>query len=339
MRWSLDEAREREPSLRLAAALFRFFEVSGRPREGIQWIEWALAVDGEASSGAIADALFGLAMLRFDQADLVPAREAIEECVRLRRDVDDLAGVARALNLYSLVLHYLGDVDRAYEVQEESLAHSRELSLDASVNQGIFHLGMLATARGDFDLAAKHLEDSAARWRAAGNRLAAVGAVLNLCDVERVRGNLDRASRLIDECLEVGRSLDAKALVASSCTFKGYALGVSGDSAGARRFFEEAAALHRETGNKGGLVEVVENAAFVASDRGNTTLAARLLAASTAAREAIGFARDPSGEAEARNLLASARPILGDEAADAAETAGRALGLDRAVAEALDGLV
>jgi tetratricopeptide (TPR) repeat protein len=338
LRSSLD-APDPDASLRMSAALFRFFEVSGRPAEGRRWIEEALAAPGGATPELVADAQFGLAMLCFDQSDFGPARVAIEACVRARGELGDRAGVARAANLHSLVLHYLGDFDAAHSVQEESLALSRELGLEPSVSQGIFHLGMLATARGDHAEAAARLEEAAARWREAGNRLAAAGALLNLCEVERSRGNLDRAAALIDECLDVGRDLGAMALVASGCTFKGYLLGVRGEPERARRFFEEAIALHGEAGNPGGKIEVVESVAFVAASLGDAALAARLVSAGTAARAAIGFARDPAYEIEVEQLLARVRVDLGQSRAEAAESAGRGFGLERAVDAALGGLV
>jgi predicted ATPase/serine/threonine protein kinase len=338
MRWSLSRPSGREPGLKLAAALFRFFEISGRPQEGCLWIESALALDGDAAPESVAEAHFGLAMLRFAQSDLAPARTAVEECLRIQRQIGSRASVAKTLNLYALVLHYLGHVDTAYGVQEQSLALSRELGLDASISQGIFHLGMLATARGDYGAAVANLEESASRWKAAGNRLAAAGALLNLCEVERIRGNLARAAGLIDECLAVGRELDAKSLLASSCSFKACVLGLDGDGAGARRLFEESLALHRETGNKGGAVEVVEAAALLASHRGDFALAVRVVTAASAARAGLGLARDQAAEADVTALRAAAREVLGDEATDAAEAEGRALELDRAVEESLSGL-
>jgi tetratricopeptide (TPR) repeat protein len=224
-------------------------------------------------------------------------------------------------------------------VQHECLELSLDLGLDASVTQATYHLGMLATSRGDRDEAAAYLEESAERWAVAGNRLAAAGALLNLSEVERARGDLQRAASIVDECLAVGRELGAKALVASSCTVKATVLGLRGDRAGARRFFEEAVALHGETGNVSGRIEVAENIAIVSAGSGDAATAVRLVAAGGSERDRIGYPRDPANETEVGRLLADAAASLGASRAATEEALGVRLGLDRAIEDALRGLV
>src|SRR5262249_27772275 len=81
------------PRVRLAAALWRFWEVRGRIREGRGWLEGILAETGRASPAERARALNGAGNLARNLGDYARADEHHAEALALRRDIGDIRGV------------------------------------------------------------------------------------------------------------------------------------------------------------------------------------------------------------------------------------------------------
>lgn len=329
--WSIHSARDADVSLRLAASIYRFWDVHGYQIEGIHWLEAALALSGDIAPTLEADALFGLAILNFTLGDYPATRTHVERCVAIHREANRREDVARALNLYALVAGYQGDFDLATDVQKESLTLSRELDLTASINQGTFHLGLLAMQRGDLQKADLYLGESVVGWSKAGNRLAAAGATLNLAEVARLQGDMERSLDLLEDVGTVAKEMSAKPLIAACLVHKGQVLGMHGEYATAFSTFERALAIYRESGSREGLAMVLEACVVVASLGKRPKLAVKLAAAATAAREAMRSPLDPTRSAEIDGYVAAARAAVSREEAAVAWQSGRTLTLDAAL--------
>src|SRR5262249_55578929 len=87
-----------EVALRLAGALFWFWEERSYLSEGRRWLEGALRPTNEpARTAARAPALFAAGVLAAMLGDLVAARARLEESVAIWREVGDKRGLALAL--------------------------------------------------------------------------------------------------------------------------------------------------------------------------------------------------------------------------------------------------
>jgi len=87
--WSRAETDDSEFGLRLAGALFRFWNLQGWFNEGGGWLERTLA-----RAAAPAKALYGAGGLAWAQGDLTPARSRLEESVAIFQEVGDERGAA-----------------------------------------------------------------------------------------------------------------------------------------------------------------------------------------------------------------------------------------------------
>src|SRR5207245_2184429 len=117
--WSLGEGRDVDAALRLAGALFRFWQYRGYLSEGRGWLEDALALDHEqtgrsARGRARAKALYCAAWLLMTQGDFATARTYLDECYRLARGAGDSSNLAYALVIDALVLLFAGDLAEAH---------------------------------------------------------------------------------------------------------------------------------------------------------------------------------------------------------------------------------
>ena len=109
-----------------------------------------------------------------------------------------------------------------------------------------------------------------------------------------------------------------------------------GDFQEADAFFRDGLGLHRQTGNKHGAAECLDGVARVAMITGELGRAAHLFAASAALREATGAPADASHRSEAGRALSTVRAGLGDEMFASEWNEGKRMGLEQAIAYALE---
>jgi hypothetical protein len=111
-----------------------------------------------------------------------------------------------------------------------------------------------------------------------------------------------------------------------------------GDYAAARALQGESLAIRRELGDRRGIALSLEGAASVAAATGEARRAARLWDAAERLREEIAAPLLLSDRSQ-HEEVAAARSALGDDAAfDAAWQEGRAMPLEQAIADALEGV-
>jgi predicted ATPase len=112
--------------LRLAAALWRFWEVRGRIREGRDWLEGILAETGRESPAARARALNGAGNLARDLGDYARSAERHAEALGLRREIGDARGVAGSLNNLGVLAHDRGRYGSAETYLSDALTAWRQ---------------------------------------------------------------------------------------------------------------------------------------------------------------------------------------------------------------------
>jgi non-specific serine/threonine protein kinase len=121
------EGADPELGLRLAGAIWWFWHRHGHLREGLRWLERALAKEGRASAKARVKALGGIGWMAYGLGNLERMRESAAEGLRIS-DEARLGGTHRALflNVLAYASWLEGDHERATTLAEESLALSRQ---------------------------------------------------------------------------------------------------------------------------------------------------------------------------------------------------------------------
>jgi predicted ATPase/DNA-binding XRE family transcriptional regulator len=295
--WAISTG-EAERGLRLAGALYGFWELRGHLTEGRRWLERLLPQVGSdriALAAIRAKALRGAGVLAWQQGDYARAKVLHEENLALERDLGDRRGVALALSNLGVLAKDQGDYQRARALLEESLALERELSDRQGVALELNNLGVLAKDQGEYKRATALLEESLALGRDLGDMWLVALALNNLGLLAEDQGKYERATALLKECL----------------------------------------ALRRDLGDKRGMATGLEGLAAAAGAQNLPERAVRLFGASIALRESIQAPQDPSERVANSRILAGLRGHLGAEAFARAWEAGRRLTLQGAIAEAL----
>jgi tetratricopeptide (TPR) repeat protein len=202
--WVRDHG-ENELWLRLAGALWRFWELRFHLREGRSWLEGALAADRGAPPVVRARALNGVANLTWSQGDLVQGAAYQQEALVLFRAAGDHLGTAWALNDLANIVDEQGDYARAVALYEESLVLSREIGAHWEAACVLHNLGLVADHEDDFDRAADLFDEALPIWERLGDEVARARSLDAAASVARRRGNLDRALALGEQSLELRR--------------------------------------------------------------------------------------------------------------------------------------
>src|SRR5215213_9085784 len=139
--WALERGNA-ELDLRLAGALWTFWQAHGHEGERRKWLEEALAEDDRASVAARAKALEGVCWMAIDWRDLDRAEAVAQAGLKLDDEVEignKLAASFRTMLGYTVALR--GDNERAKELLEESLTFSRKADDRVGIADALLFLG------------------------------------------------------------------------------------------------------------------------------------------------------------------------------------------------------
>src|SRR5215203_1288194 len=165
--WAL-EREEAELGLRIAAALWPFWEAHGHYHEGARQLEEVLEKGGQASPARI-KALEGLSRLVHHQGDLARAEAAAREGLGV--SVGAGAENKRALFLLELgsTAYVRGDYERTKELLEESLTLSRRVGDRRLTARALLALASATADAGDFRRAMELYEEGLSISRRLGS--------------------------------------------------------------------------------------------------------------------------------------------------------------------------
>jgi non-specific serine/threonine protein kinase len=288
--------RESETALRLAGALARLWEMRAHFLEGSSWLEAALRQSGRAEAATRAKLMSEAGTFAFHRADFDRAIVLHGEALELYRQEEDDSGVAFALVCLGAQYAEMGDHESAAPFFEEGMAHSRSI----------------------------------------GDKRTTAGALHNLADVERQRGNFERAKALGMESIALAREIEDTWLTAMCVGWVGM-LSVWSDEEHdqGEGYLKEALALNRELGNWAYVAYCLEGFAGLAGARGQGARAARLWGTVDALRISIGAPLPPEPRPYYERSMAAARTLLGEAAWEAAFAEGRAMSAEEATEYAL----
>jgi DNA-binding NtrC family response regulator/predicted ATPase len=365
--WRDDDPASDGSRLRLGAALWRFWEVRGRLREGRDWLEGILAETGHGAPAARARALNGAGNLARDLGDYARAAEHHAEALRLRREIGDTRGVAGSLNNLGVIAHdrarygeaeayftealpnwratgdheglalslnnlgrtrrFQGDFDQAKALADEAFALFQASGHSWGMAQELNSLANTAHFQGDLAAARPLYEESLRLRRLVGDRRGLGVALNNLALLRGQLGELEAARAQAQESLVLRRDLGDRRGIGGSQLTLGRLASWSGDLDAAEHLARESLGIASALGDRLGIVCGLELLGETAAARGDHDRAGRLLGIATAERAAIGAPRPP---------LAGPHPARGAVASELeAPRAREGSGIDAVVAEEL----
>jgi tetratricopeptide (TPR) repeat protein len=198
-------------------------------------------------------------------------------------------------------------------------------------------LATVSYEQGDLERATKLFEESIDLFRERGDKLGLARCLNNLGLVLYSLGDLGRATKLTEEGVALLRELGAVGDTAIGLCNLGWMALLQNDLGRAADLYEESLLLAWDIGLNPVVLTTLEGYACVAGARGEAQRAARLWGAAQSLQEAEGIPRDTDWLEEADARISAVRSGLGEQAWEEAWRKGRAMTLEEAVSYALEG--
>ena len=143
-----------------------------------------------------------------DQREYVRAKALLEEGLARFQQLDDKGGIQDALHVLGINARLQGDFARALELEQESLALSRELGIKA-IHTVLIGLGYIAQRQGDGARARRCFAEALALCREFGDQRWLPLCLAGLAGVAGMVGQPLRAARLFGTAEALAELLDA----------------------------------------------------------------------------------------------------------------------------------
>ena len=284
--------------LRMATALWRFWQQRGPMQEGRQVIDRLLALDG-ATPAVRARALGAAGGLAWWSGDFGATRQNYEAALPLVERGEDRHAEAEALydlgfaHLWAGVLGGDMEADQAAERLGRSLAIAEELDDELSKARALRGLALLrGVVHGDAAGAIPLFRESFALAEAVGDQWEMNESVIGI----------------------------------------GNGMRFSGDREGAKRAYLDGIDLMASASNRQAVIGLLLLLTALEGEMGNHERVARLWGGANAVREASGAISPPAAARLIGDPVAAARAAIGDEAVDAGLAEGATFDYDTLVA-------
>jgi predicted ATPase/class 3 adenylate cyclase len=322
-------------AVKIEVALMRFRTLGGYATEGRNNIRAALALPSvQEPNIARAHALYTGAVLAMNQGDHAEATKMLLESLAIRRALGNQREIAATLSTLSTAYVKQEEAANARQCEEEALRIFRELRDRMGEVIGLINLGEIAGRLADDGAAREFFSDGLAIAQSMKHQELEADCERHLGEVALRAGDPQAAESRFSRSLKICRDTKDKRGAAIALWRSGKASAVNGDYDSARAKMGEALPAFHAFGMNLEAIDCLEDYAELLRANSHAEDAVRLYAAAAAAREALAL-RSPHGEAGRRKSLEAARGSLGDEAFQAAWSAGRGWVLDKAIEQCL----
>ncbi len=319
-------------ALRLAAALFRYWEAREHLTEGRRRLVAVLGLpDAQTPTKERARALVAAGVLAVEQGDYATARTLIADSLAIYEERGDPWGSVVCRNALAAAAVDEGDHPRAQALFEQCLTAWEALGDQRAVARALSNLANLAKIRGDRPRARSLYEQSIAIFREVGDEVGVAWSLNHQGQVAREEGDRPAARALCEQALAAFRGLDDRWGIASSLADLGHLSRDAGDRQRAQAWYRESIEIFRELGYRRGIARLLEDFACAAVADGKPERALRLAGAAAALREALGARLPPDEQPKLERVLAQARAAVAPAAAQQVWTEGATMPLERAI--------
>lgn len=333
--WSLAH-NQVEIALRIVGDLWRYWIVRGYSKEADRWFNRVLSVVEEAPVRSRAKVLNGAGAIAWTLGDLERARTYHTECLALRMQMEDVAGIAASYHNLAIVAQSQLDLESAASYFRESIALYREAGDRWGAADGLLQLGSIMRKRKSLHEARMHLEEGLAILTELGDRQGVAGASYLLGELAVDDGRREQARRYFIESRTI-------------CVELGYAWGIAladhelgrialheNDLRQAETFLTDSLRRKHELGEKLGVAHSLEMLACLAAAQREVQRAAKLWGAAEALRLLISAPLSDEARVSYEQRIRADLPSAKQKAFLIAKEAGAHMGLDEAVRYALE---
>ncbi|HYO50995.1 MAG TPA: tetratricopeptide repeat protein [Chloroflexia bacterium] len=298
--------------------------------------EQAMAVYQELSDNpGVATTLHRLGTIAADQGDYTQARSLYTESLSLFSDLGDNWRCGVLYNELGRLAHRQGDYATSITLREKGLSLFRELDDQRQIASALTGFGSTLLALHRAVEARATLEESLAMFEQLEDEGSIVSVLTNLADVERYLEEYDAAYSHSETALEIARRQGSKTRMVPPLYNIGMIALHLGDYQKARASFTEALIYGQATELKYHTCITLSGVAALAAKQGDQQKAARLIGSVERQLETSGQHLDVPDVEPYEKAKYLVRAQLGEAAFAGAESEGRMMTVEAAVACAL----
>jgi predicted ATPase/class 3 adenylate cyclase len=209
LQWSIDSG-DAEPGLRIAGALWRYWQVRNHLAEGRRWTEELLALPAAAArTSARAAALTALGSLAYYLRDVDEVRPAYEESLEISHELGDRAGEADGAYNLGFASLLEGDHTTAKAYFQEAERIYRDLDDPVQYAHVLAGLGLVTIQEGDLERASDLIEEARQTFLREQDLWGITFTAGQLASVAMRQGDYERARMAGLESLEGSQALGA----------------------------------------------------------------------------------------------------------------------------------
>jgi predicted ATPase/serine/threonine protein kinase len=332
----LTETGDAEWGLRLATALFRFWEIREYLAEGRERLGRLLKLAGaEAPTKARMRALFAAGVLAGEQGDYASAETLISESRDIAHQFGDKTGIAVSLNALAVFARDRGDVRTAHTLFEESLLLWRELGDQRAVARALSNLANVVKLEGAYSFAHALYGECISIFRGLGDRMGVAWSLNYQGDVARDQGDSASARAWYEQGLAIFRELGDRWGIAGTVADLGSLAREQRDYPAAHSLYRESIKIFQELEHKRGIARLLECFACSAAAQLDRKRALRLAGAAAALRKTIGAPLTPAEQAKLESALDPARHALSNAEVSSAWLEGWEMPVEKVIEEVL----
>jgi predicted ATPase/class 3 adenylate cyclase len=337
LQWTTTDPAGAEAGLRLAGALWWFWEVRGFWSEGRRWLGETLTRGHDVSLEARVKAMQAAASLAMWSGHTAEAGRLAQESLALSQQIGDKRSAASCLVVLGIEACRLEDYRKARVLGSEGLDIASGLGDNWGSSLARMVLAFVAREQRDFETATQLVQESLRGLRAIGHQWGIAIATNTLGLIARDQGDEVRARELLEDAFRQFEALGDRGFMAYVSLILGVMAAARGDVADAEMRLGAALRARIDLQDRRGIATCLAALGCAAAGRNAFERAARLFGAAEAARDAVGGSVPTLFRAMYEDRVAATRTALGDAAIAAAWAVGRAMPADDAVAYALHG--
>lgn len=251
-----DTLERGEMGLRLAASLHWFWLFRDHHREGLAWLEHALARGAAAADALRAKALCNAGVLAGLVPDLTKSETLLTQSVSLSREAGDQRRLSMALAVLGSTSWGSDSDGSAIEALEESLTLARGIVDPWLIGHALIHTVFSVANTAAITLVDERVrawaagEEGLSLFRSAGDAVAAAVLQLSLGRIALYAGDYVRARTAFVACLPTLHALGWGTTIGDALVGLGDAAREQGDGREAAAAYSEAATLYRSAGDR-----------------------------------------------------------------------------------------
>ena len=344
MEWSLETRpefvlRTMAPLVYSGGGISNTSEIRGWLEQALETVNDQTVSKDQVSTADLVSqvkALSLLAWINFRLGEYTACESAAEEAITLARRIGAKREVAYGLQILSLALAYLGNLDKALQDAHESITLNRQHGSKWDLSLSLSSISVIYTYTNELDQARSFAQEGLTIAQEIGNPWSIGLSLRSLARIAAQQGDVQEALVRFEQSVKIFEKQGNLGLVVVARSDLAHFLRRQGEIPAARAIYEQTIQEWFEHGSRPAVAHQLECFAYLAISHEDPIRAATLLGAAESLREASSSIRMGEEQEEYKQAVAQLHTELDDDGFKKALNAGRVMTIEQSITFALE---